>query len=248
MPEEKQSDRAAAPGVAPAWPEDAPDRPRYLVRNVAALPEPSAPFDDPSWSRAETLTIGHFHARGTGHTPLTQARLLHDGLALAVMFRVEDRYVVARGTAYQSPTHRDSCVEAFFRPLPDRGYCNFEFNAIGTLLLWYIDKPRRLDGSFPSYVEVPESLAATIAVNASLQEPLLEEHAGPVTWTISARVPVTLFEHFVGPLGTLSGQMWAANFYKCADDCSHPHWGSWAEIGERLDFHQPECFGAILFE
>jgi hypothetical protein len=253
MPEGKRSDLTPAAGAAPVWPADAPDRPRYLVRRVAALPQVSVPWDDPAWSRAETLTVGHFHARGTGspgrnHTPLTQARLLHDGQALAMKFRVEDRYVLARSTTYQSPTHRDSCVEAFLRPLPARGYCNFEFNAIGTLLLWYIDKPRRPDGSFESYIEVPEALASSIAMRASLTESMRAEHAGPLVWTISARVPFTLFEALVGPIGNLSGQMWRANFYKCADDSSHPHWGSWAEIGERLDFHQPDLFGAILFE
>jgi len=59
---------------------------------------------------------------------------------------------------------------------------------------------------------------------------------------------LALFETFVGPLGAPSGQIWRANFYKCADESSHPHWGSWADIGERLDFHQPECFGEIIFE
>jgi hypothetical protein len=45
----------------------------------------------------------------------------------------------------------------------------------------------------------------------------------------------------------LSGQTWRANLYKCADLSSHPHWGAWAEIGERLDFHQPSRFGEIAF-
>jgi hypothetical protein len=222
--------------------------PSYLVHRAETLPDVSAAWDDPAWSRAETLTLSHFHFRGSGHRPATQARLLHDDHALAIMFRVDDRYVIARSTKYQSPTHQDSCVEFFARPRADRGYFNFEWNAIGTLLLWYVDRPRRPDGTFEQYHELPEDVARTIAIGASPAQPIHGELAGPLTWTVSARIPLALFKAFTGPLGALSGQTWRANFYKCADASSHPHWGSWADIGERPDFHQPDRFGEIVFE
>ncbi len=142
---------------------------------------------------------------------------------------------------------RSSCVEFFTRPRPDRGYFNFEWNALGTLLLGYVERPRRADGSFEHYTEVPEAIARTIATDTSLAKPICEEHPGPLVWTVSALIPLALFEAFTGPLGTISGQQWRANFYKCADDCSHPHWGCWADIGPRLDFHQPDRFGEIVF-
>ena len=37
------------------------------------------------------------------------------------------------------------------------------------------------------------------------------------------------------------------NFFKCADDSSHPHWASWAPIGEALNFHQPQYFAPLRF-
>lgn len=221
---------------------------RYTVRRVDALPVVSAAWDDPAWSTAETLTIARFHPRGSNHKPLTQARVLHDGQALAVIFRVEDRYVLARNTEYQSPTHKDSCVEFFVRPRPDRGYFNFEFNAIGTLLLWYVEQPRGADGVFGKYTEVPKDIASSIMVLASQTKPIPVEAPGPMVWTVSYRIPLSLFERFTGPLRKLSGQTWRANFYKCADDSSHPHWGYWADIGDRLDFHQPDRFEEIMFE
>lgn len=221
---------------------------RYVVRRVDKLPEASAGFDDPAWARAEILAISRFYPRSGNHKPATQVCLLHDSHALALKFRVEDRYVLARATTYQSPTHKDSCVEFFLRPLPGRGYFNFEFNAIGTLLLWYIDKPRGPDGSFESYVEVPADIARSIEVGASLVQPIRDEEPGPLVWTVSARIPLVVLEAFTGPLGDPSGQTWRANFYKCADECSHPHWGYWADIGDRLDFHQPERFGEIAFD
>lgn len=221
---------------------------RYLVRRAERLPDMSAAWEDPAWAGAETLSIARFHPRSSQHRPRTEARLLHDGNTLACMFRAEDRYVVARATAYQAPTHRDSCVEFFAEPRAGAGYFNFEWNAIGTLLLWYIDRPRRADGSFESYTPVPQDVAGTIAAHASLKLPLSEEHSDPLLWSISIRIPLTLFESVVGALGDLSGQTWRANFYKCADASSHPHWGAWADIGERLDFHQSGRFGELIFE
>jgi hypothetical protein len=230
---------------------DRPDSARYIVRRADILPKASAAFDDPTWSRAATLTIARFHPRDTGspgsHTPLTQGRPLHDGQTIGLIFRVEDRYVLARHTAYQAPTHKDSCVEFFARPRPDRGYFNFEFNAIGTLLLWYVEQPRKADRSFEAYTQVPADVASTIDVHASLAQPIRKEYPGALVWTVAASIPLALFESFTGPLGPLSGQTWRANFYKCADESSHPHWGTWADIGERLDFHQPDRFGEIIF-
>lgn len=224
------------------------DPPAYTVRRVQVLPEVSDAWESPRWAAADTATIGRFHPRGSDHRPRTQVRVLHDGDAIAVMFRVEDRYVIARHTAYQSPTHLDSCAEFFVKPKGATGYFNFEFNAIGTLLLWYVEKPRGPDGQFQKFTEVPRELAETIDVHASLAGPIESEIAEPVTWTVSYRIPRTLLERFTGPLGDWPGQAWTANFYKCADASSHPHWGYWADVGEKLDFHQPAQFGTLVLE
>ncbi len=220
----------------------------YTIRRTDSLPGVSAPWDAPEWAAAETLTIERFHARGSDHRPRTQVRVLHDGDAIAVIFRVEDRYVVARHTEYQSPTHFDSCAEFFVKPAGALGYFNFEFNAIGTLLLWYVEKPRGPDGQFQKYTEVPGDAVKHVEVHTSLSGPIETEIAEPVTWTVSYRIPRRLFEEFTGPLRKLSGQVWTGNFYKCADASSHPHWGYWADVGEKLDFHQPERFGRLRFE
>ena len=41
---------------------------------------------------------------------------------------------------------------------------------------------------------------------------------------------------------------WRGNAFKCADETSHPHWASWAPIGEALNFHAPGWFGDLDFE
>lgn len=220
----------------------------YTVHRVDTLPAVESDWDDVSWELAETATIEHFITPGHEHTPKTQARLLHDGDAIAVIFRVEDRYVIAKGTQYQDRTHQDSCVEFFLEPVAGKGYLNFEFNCIGTLLLTYIEDARRKGDGFERYTPVPPDLAKTITVHASLNGPIPEELVEPTIWTVCYCIPKPVLEGYVGDIPTLDGLEMRGNLYKCADESSHPHWGYWADIGEKLDFHQPERFVPFLFE
>ncbi|MCH8859253.1 MAG: hypothetical protein IID54_06710 [Proteobacteria bacterium] len=48
----------------------------------------------------------------------------------------------------------------------------------------------------------------------------------------------------LAPLGSTN---WRGNFYKCGDKTSHPHWGMWSPITNRLSFHQPALFGDLVF-
>jgi hypothetical protein len=73
------------------------------------------------------------------------------------------------------------------------------------------------------------------------------EITGPVTWILEFFVPFALLEKYAGPLGDLAGREWSANFFKCGDETSHPHWVSWQPLPS-LNFHLPECFGVIHFE
>ena len=168
----------------------------YTVKRVEALPAVQDAWHGAAWKTAETLSIDRFHSLGSGHHPKTEARLLHDGASVAVIFRVEDQYVVSRHTRFQDPTHKDSCVEFFAQPKEGGGYFNFEMNAGGTLLLWFVEDPRRIEGKFAKYTPVPAELAGTIEVHASMPERIDPEIQEAVTWTVSYRVPKELFEAF----------------------------------------------------
>jgi hypothetical protein len=75
-------------------------------------------------------------------------------------------------------------------------------------------------------------------------EPEIRE---PTIWFLEFHIPFALFEKHVGPLGKVGGQTWTANFYKCGDKTSHPHWASWSPV-DKLNFHLPRCFGNLVFE
>jgi hypothetical protein len=162
------------------------------------------------------------------------------------IFRVQDCYVRCLRTEYHDPVWKDSCVEFFAQPMPDRGYFNFEFNCGGAFLCCHITNPEREGDGFKGFVKVPPGIGQTIHVHSSLPPRIEPEIKEPVVWTLSFFIPFALFEHYAGPLGALPGQVWRGNFFKCAEENSHPHWASWSPVDE-LNFHRPNCFGSLRF-
>jgi hypothetical protein len=218
-----------------------------LVRRAAPPPALEASWDDPAWSRAETIEIASFRPEGSDHRPRARARLLHSEDALLGIFRVEDRYVRCRHTRFQDPVYEDSCVEIFLQPKPERGYLNFEMSCGGALLATHITDARRVPGGFAAFKKLPETHGRKVRVRSSLPPVVEPEIEGPLEWELSFVVPTALLESYVGPIGPLSGQTWRANLYKCGDRTSHPHWASWAPV-DALNFHLPHCFGWLRFE
>jgi len=189
--------------------------------------------------------VSHFRPEGSAHQPDVRFRLLHDDANLYVQFQVQDRYVRSVQTAYQGMVCADSCVEFFVQPRADRGYLTFEINAGGTLLLYYIEDATRAPGGFAKFQKVPPEWGTQVQIWHSLPAVVDPEIMEPVTWNIGYRIPRELLETYVGPLGNFSGQTWRANFFKCADQTSHPHWASWSPV-VKLNFHLPECFGNVV--
>jgi len=220
----------------------------YVIRKATERPALDGDWDGPQWVNANTLEVALFHEKSSDHRPRVRARVLYDAEGVYVMFRVEDRYVLATRTQYQDPVCRDACVEFFVQPKPDKGYFNFETSCIGTILLSYVEDPTRTPEGFEKSKPVAEDLANQIELFHSIPGPVIEEIEEETTWTVAYFVPFTLFEAHVGALGDVAGQEWRANFYKCADESSHPHWASWAPIAEELNFHRPDKFAPVYFE
>jgi len=219
----------------------------YMIERTPQPPDLTADFASPAWSAANVLQVDQFHPRSSEHRPVTRARLLYDASHLYVAFHVADRYVRAVNTLYQSMVCRDSCVEFFVQPRPQKGYFNFELNCGGTLLVYYVEDPTRVGASLRKFIELPAEFGDAIRIHATLPRRVEPEITEAVAWQVTLAIPIAAMEPYVGALGDLARQTWRANFYKCGDKTSHPHWASWSPIGENLNFHQPEFFGPILF-
>ncbi len=200
----------------------------------------------PVWPAVEPVLVENFLPESSTHRPRTLARLAYDGLGLHGLFQVADRFVRCVRIGYGSEVWKDSCVEFFVEPKPGRGYFNFEFNCGGAFLVNHIVDPTRTEGGFKEFVRIPEAEARPVRVRPSLPPVSDPEITAPVTWTLEFFIPFALLEKYVGRLGEVAGQNWRGNFYKCAEENSHPHWAAWSPVDE-FNFHRPHCFGELRF-
>lgn len=237
---------AGASGCASATATGAKEQPmRYQVNRLREPMVVDGNWDREVWQKVEPLELTHFMGDRPEHFPRTQAKLLYDDQSIYVIFRVEDRYVGAVAKSHQDPVCKDSCVEFFFTPGTDTpaGYFNLEMNCGGTMLFHFQVIPRK------DNIPVAASDLERIEIAHSLPKMVEPEMAGPTTWMVEYRLPIDILEKYCpSAIKPAAGVTWRANFYKCADDTSHPHWLTWSLIdGPRLDFHLPQFFGTLEF-
>jgi hypothetical protein len=221
--------------------------PAYAVRAANPLPVLGDGWDHPAWARAETAEVSHFRPESSAHSPRTLVRLLHGAGGVRGVFHIDDQYVRSVRAGFQSQVFKDSCVEFFMQPRPDRGYFNLEMNAGGSHLCYYVEDPARTPQGLKKYTPLTEEQGRQIQVRSSLPKTVDPEVREPLSWELNFFMPLAVLENYTGTLGALSGQAWRGNFYKCAEDLSHPHWASWSPVDE-FNFHLPRCFGALHFE
>ena len=90
---------------------------------------------------------------------------------------------------------------------------------------------------------------ANIEIAHSLPDVVEPEIKESTTWTLEYRLPFEFLAKYAPVVEPAAGVTWRANFYKCADATSHPHWITWAPVEfPRPNFHLPEFFGEIVFE
>lgn len=79
-----------------------------------------------------------------------------------------------------------------------------------------------------------------------INEPEIKEK---ITWFIEYKIPFSLLKKYYKMNIPKTGTIWKANFYKCADKTSHPHWLTWNKVEyPKPNFHLPQFFGTLLFQ
>ena len=216
----------------------------YTVTRLTQPVEINSIWNKSPWKDIPTLTLDHFMGDRPEHQPDVQAKVAYDKEAIYVIFQVKDRHVRCVTEQYQGSVYKDSCVEFFFTPAADvsRGYFNLEMNCIGTALFKFHDT--RND----SLVEVSKADFDKVKVAHSVSSPVIDEIREPTTWTVEYRIPFGILNKYVNLTRPAPGVEWKANFYKIANDSSHPHWLTWSKVDlPKPDFHRPEFFGTLTF-
>ena len=209
------------------------------------FPIVDAAWNNSPWKEIPSESIRNHMGKKPDHFPKAEVKIAYNDTAVGAMFRVEDRYVRATASTHQGPVYKDSCVEMFFTPGLDvsEGYFNLEMNCGGTMLFHFQRQPRG------ERIVIPDSECGKIPIMHSLLRMVDPEIEEPVTWTVAFSIPVALLSGFCRVTAPTPRAVWRVNFYKCADDTSHPHWLTWSPVDlPTPDFHQPESFGFLQFE
>ena len=175
------------------------------------------------------------------YRPTVSFAVAHTGTAIMLAWRVTEDGVRAEARHDGDAVWEDSCCECFiqFPQLSDH-YYNIEANCAGQLLVGC--GTGRHDRQMAS-----TEVMAAISRHASLGRRPFPLREGFAEWQLSLVIPTTTF--FRDHIGRLDGLQARANFYKCGDRLSRPHFLSFYPIAlPRPDFHCPPYFGELQFE
>lgn len=174
------------------------------------------------------------------YKPEVEVRIAHTGDSILLHYRVKESTVRAHFDKDNGDVWTDSCVEFFSIPAGDGVYYNLECNCIGTILL---GAGREKAGR----VRAGQEVLDTISRWSSLGTTAFEERPADGLWEVALIVPLKAF--FQHRLTSLRGTQVRANFYKCGDALTQPHFLSWAPITlPKPNFHCPDFFGELEFE
>ncbi len=188
-----------------------------------------------AWNPIDTVNWPEYNYR-----PEVQFRMAYTNSDFLLQYRVKEQSVRAVAAGDNGEVWKDSCVEFFLTPADDGIYYNFEFNCAGACLL-------AAGASRNGRETAPLGTIAPIRRQPSLGRHPFGERKGDTEWNLALVIPYTcLFKH---PGYSPAGKTIRANFYKCGDDLTVPHFLSWDPIKtEKPDFHRPEFFGTVKFE
>ncbi len=160
------------------------------------------------------------------------AQVTWNNEALYVRLRAIEKAVRAEHTGRYGMPCEDSCLEFFFRPLPeDSRYINLEFNP---------------NASFYAGVgRCGRDLIRTLPDPAVFRASTLRTEDG---WEISYQIPFSFIRMFFPSFSPRTGDIMYGNFFKCGDLTEQAHYLSWNPVtSEQPDFHRPQDFGLLRF-
>jgi len=218
---------------------------KYIVNGITSSLKPDGNWNKSQFAGIEAIELKNFMGDKSEHFPQVEAKLVYDNNFLYVIFKVKDRYVKAVNTEYDSSVFQDSCVEFFFTPSNNigQGYFNAEINCCGTMLLRH-QKARGVET-----IVILETDAKKFEIFSTFKGKVEPEITKPMEWVVEYKIPYKILEKYAPVIKPAAGVQWQANFYKCADKTSKPHWLTWNKVElPQPNFHRPEFFGILEFK
>ena len=184
----------------------------------------------------EYILISEFPWGSVDPKPIVQFKIAHNNQAIFIHYDVWETEILARYSNHNDPVHKDSCLEFFIAFEGEQNYYNFEFNFLGTCHAAY--GPDRHNRQLQS-PETIQQIQVQTHINRAIKEGL-----PPINWQLMLKFPLEVFPFT--KMEKLEGRKATANFYKCGDDLSTPHFIAWNPIqSETPDFHLKSFFGDV---
>lgn len=195
---------------------------------------------DIDWSKIPSVAIDELVL--IDHTDVkASAQICYDEEALYLNLTAQETEIRAEERGPIGNPCSDSCLEFFFCPMEgDTRYFNFEFNPNACLYLGLGTSVQDLTRLIP---EEEEGNGMMFTFRPQVE--MLDDG-----WHITYRIPYAFIRRVFPNFEAFSGKKIRANFYKCADMTSEPHYLAWNPItrtGEAV-FHTPSQFGMLHFE
>lgn len=192
-----------------------------------------------SLDKVEKLKIDTLNWEGYSYKPDVKLAISYSDHEIFLKYYIVEEYFKAEKTETNQMVCEDSCVEFFVSPENDGIYYNLEFNGIGTCLLG------TGTGRENSTRANPQIISKIRRLSTAGTKPV-KEAVGQFEWTLTVAVPLEVFFHH--NIRDLKGKTFKANFYKCGDMLTVPHYVTWNPVGtENPDYHQPKYFGTLKF-
>ena len=187
----------------------------------------------------EKLIINTINWKDYSYKPGVLLALAYSHHEIFLRFDVSEEHFKAEMTESNQNVYEDSCVEFFVSPDSEGIYYNFEFNAIGTLLLGFgtdrHNRPRASQGITKQVLRLSSNGVIPFD-NIRLDK----------AWDLTVIIPYSAFWNH--SIISLDSKKISANFQKCGEDLPVPHYLTWNPIlTSKPDYHQPVYFGTIDF-
>ncbi len=169
--------------------------------------------------------------------PVT-VRVAHNNDKLYLYYTVIGEELRAINTLDFESVWEDSCVEFFMQREGDKTYRNFECNVLGAMISSVHETREKGE---------PQTDQMSSIYRHSTINHRYENGRQVSDWSVFIEIPKKAMGFKDTEL--LSRQIIRANFYKCGDKTSKPHYLSWNPIElEEPNFHTPQFFGQLEFE
>ncbi|MEI6141353.1 MAG: carbohydrate-binding family 9-like protein [Mariniphaga sp.] len=173
------------------------------------------------------------------YKPEVKFKMAYCNESIFLKFYVSEENILANVTKINGDVCTDSCVEFFISLGRDKTYYNFELNCVGVPHVEYGQKGKR--------IQMDPEIVKLIKVRSSLGTQPFAEKRGGHRWELMIVIPKACFCYDKDL--SFKGLKANANFYKCGDKTSVPHYVTWSPVNTPgPDFHQPDFYGHLFFE